>query len=409
MEEEKPGATRIISIVPEGSKVRKGDVVCELDSSAFQDEVKSQLIRYAQAKAWVEQARAIFEVTEITLREYRDGILPQDLGLIKQYIKTCEITKEQTSRNLAWSRDMAKKGFRASSQLRADELSDQQAGIALEEAQGMLERLEKYTGPKNLKQLEAKLMAIQADKKTQEAAFELEKQRLARLQKCIDNCTMRAPIDGTVVYKPTTNPWGRVEAQIEQGVTVRQDQPIFELPDPKNMRVKTRINETKVAFVKVGQPAIIRIDAFPDRTIRGVVEAVTAISTPVNGPFSDVRIYFASVRIAEGFDDLRPGLTAEVFFKTDTHPNVTRIPVTAIRSFGDRHYAAVHRGSSTPKDAWDWKPIRLGASDADYVEVVAGLKQGDRVVANPHALPAPASAPIGPDAPPSVATASTNP
>ena len=35
-------------------------------------------IRYLQAKAWVEQARSILEVSEITLREYRDGIYPQD-------------------------------------------------------------------------------------------------------------------------------------------------------------------------------------------------------------------------------------------------------------------------------------------------------------------------------------------
>ena len=88
---------------------------------------------------------------------------------------------------------MKEKGFRTTSQLKADELNDQQASIALEEAQGMLERLDKFTGPKILKSLEAKIKAIVADKKNQEASFELEKQRLARLQKCIDNCTLRAP------------------------------------------------------------------------------------------------------------------------------------------------------------------------------------------------------------------------
>ncbi|WP_205678631.1 efflux RND transporter periplasmic adaptor subunit [Aquisphaera insulae] len=398
MDEEKPGSTRIVSILPDGSKVRKGEVVCELDSSTFQDELKAQLIRYAQAKAWVDQARSIHDVTEITLREYRDGIFPQDLQLLRQYIKTCEITKDQAARNLAWSREVTKKGMRASSQLRADELSDQQAGIALEEAQGMLERLERYTGPKNLKQLEAKLKAIDADKSTQEAALELEKQRLARLQKCIDNCVLRAPMDGQIVYKPVVNSWGRVEAQIEQGVTVREDQPIFELPDPRNMRVKVRINETKIGLIKTGQSALIRLDAFPDRTIRGVVETVTAISTPVNGPFSDVRIYFANVKIDADFDDLRPGLTAEVFFKSDVHPNVTRIPLTAVRKIGDRHFAAVHQQGSPGRDRpWEWQRIELGASDPDYVEVVSGLKQGDRVVANPKDLPAPVPSPVGPD------------
>ena len=135
---------------------------------------------------------------------------------------------------------MKKKGFRTSGQLKADQLNDQQASIALEEAEGMLERLEKFTGPKILKSLEAKIKAIVADKKNQEASFELEKQRLARLQKCIDNCTLRAPGDGILVYVNQTNRWGQVDQPIEQGVTVREGQSIFQLPDPQHMRVKTR-------------------------------------------------------------------------------------------------------------------------------------------------------------------------
>ena len=250
MDEEKPGSTRIVTILPEGSMVHKGDIVCQLDSSAFEDELKAQLIRFAQSQAWVQQAQAIFEVNEITLREYRDGIYPQDLQLIRQYIQTCQIEKDRAARNLDWSRDMAKKGFRTQAQLTADMLADQQTGIALSEANGMLVRLEKFTGPKIIKSLEAKLQAIRSDKSSQEKSFALESERLARLQKNIKNCTLRAPGDGIVVYVNQTNGWGRVESQIEQGVTVRQDQPIFQLPDPKNMRVKTRINETKVGSLE---------------------------------------------------------------------------------------------------------------------------------------------------------------
>ncbi len=192
MDEEKPGSTRIVTILPEGTLVHKGDVVCQLDSSAFEDELKAQLIRFAQSQAWVQQAQAIFEVNEITLREYRDGIYPQDLQLIRQYIQTCQIEKDRATRNLEWSRDMAKKGFRTQAQLTADRLADEQTGIALSEAKGMLVRLENFTGPKHIKSLEAKLQAIRSDKSSQEKSFALESERLARLQKNIKNCTLRA-------------------------------------------------------------------------------------------------------------------------------------------------------------------------------------------------------------------------
>ncbi len=98
-----------------------------------------------------------------------------------------------------------------------------------------------------------------------------------------------------------------MESQIEQGVTVREGQQIFQLPDPKNMRVKTRINETKVAHLRRGQGVRVKIDAFPGRPMRGQVAEVTAISTPVNGPFSDVRVYYANVEIEDEIEDLRPG------------------------------------------------------------------------------------------------------
>jgi HlyD family secretion protein len=395
MDEEKPGSTRIVWILPEGSSVKAGDVVCTLDASAFEDERKAQVIRHVQAKAWVEQARAIFDVNVITLREYRDGIFPQDLQLIRHYIQTCEVEDERSRRNLEWSRDMNKKGFRTSSQLQADELGYQQAEIALREARGMLLRLEKFTGPKIIKSLEAKLAAIDADKKNQEASFELETQRLNRLDKCIKNCTLRAPGDGVVVYVNQTNGWGRVESQIEQGVTVRENQPIFQLPDSRHMRVKTKINETKLGYVRTGQPAIVKIDAFADREMRGSVAEVTAISSPVNGPFSDVKVYYAMVNIEEGSNDLRPGLTAEVFFKSSTRSGITRIPVQSIRVIDGKNYVALHQPTSDPAKAapWRWKRVELGLTDPDFAEIVSGVKLGDRVVADPRTLPAPASLP----------------
>jgi multidrug resistance efflux pump len=395
MDEEKPGSTRIVSILPEGSIVRSGEIVCQLDSSTFEDELKAQLIRYAQAKAWVQQAQAIFEVNEITLREYRDGIYPQDLQLIRQYIQTCQIEKDRAERNLAWSKDMAKKGFRTQAQLTADSLAHQQTEIALSEAKGMLVRLEKFTGPKLKKSLEANLQAILSDKSSQEKSFALESERLARLQKNIKNCTLRAPGDGIVVYVNQTNGWGRVESQIEQGVTVREGQPIFQLPDPKNMRVKTRINETKVSHLERGQRVLVKVDAFSDRPMRGKVAEITAISSPVNGPFSDVRVYYANVEIEDEIENLRPGLTAEVYFETNTRSKITRVPIQAVRMIDGKTYVALHepKSRSQQDNPWRWKRVELGLSDPDFIEVISGVKRGDRVVANARVLPAPESPP----------------
>jgi len=393
-EEEKPGSTRIIEILPEGSRVKTGDIVCKLDSSALVDEEPAQQIRYLQAKSYVEQAKAIYEVNLITLKEYRDGILPSDMQLVRQYIQTCQLEKDRLARNLEWSNSMRKKGFRTSGQVNGDTKSYEQSVIALAEAEGMLMRLRDQTGPKILKSLEANVKAIQSDQLTQAAAFELEKQRLERIKRNIENCTVRAPGDGIVVYVNTPDWSGRVQFPIDEGVALRQDQPIFHLPDPEHMRLRARINESKLSMIHTGVPAQILIDAYPQRPLHGTVAEVNAINTPLNG--SDVRVYYANVDIKEGFADLRPGLSAAVSFLVDARRSVTRVPIEAIRWAGDQAFVALHDLSlaASSKETWRWQPIEIGVSDTRFAEVVNGLKVGDRVVASPRSLPDPKPLPV---------------
>ena len=396
MQDERPGSTTIVWIIAEGTSVKAGEVLCKLDSSAFEDEEQAQQIRYLQAKSYVEQANSSLEVSKISLSEYRDGIYPQDQQLVRQYVATCQLEKNRLERAAVWSRAMQKKGYRTSLQANGDELARQQAEIALGEAKNMLERLMKQTGPKLLKSLEANVKAIESDKLTQDASFSLETQRLARIRKNVKNCTLIAPSDGIVVYANQSNQWGMVTATIAEGVTVRQDQPIINLPDPLHMRVKARINESKLSLVRTGQSARIVVDAFSTQPLKGRVGDVTAINTPLNA--SDVRVYYAKVDIAQGFADLRPGLSAEVNFLVDSRKNVTRVPLASIRWVHEHGYVALDDRSSSndSKKRWRWKEVHVGLSDLQYAEVLSGIEPGDRVVASPRELPAPTPEPAAP-------------
>jgi multidrug resistance efflux pump len=397
-EEEKPGSTRIVEILPEGSRVKSGDVVCRLDASSYEDEEKAQQIRFLQAKSYLDQATSMLEVAKISLREYRDGIYPQDQQLVRQYMETCQLDKERLERSLAWSKDMYKKNFRTYYQVKGDLLALEQADLALREAQGMYDRLVKQTGPKILKSLEANVRAIESDKLTQEASFSLEKQRLERIRRNIAYCTVRAPGEGIVVYVNQSSRWGMPTQNIDQGVTLRQDQPIFNLPDPKHMRVKAKINESKVSMVHTGQAVSIKIDAYPGRPLRGVVSEVMPISIPLMG--SDVRVYYANVDILNGFDDLRPGLSAELIFEVESRRSVTRVPIESIRWVNEQPYVALYDQSAAQegKEPWKWQPIQIGLSDLAFAEVLNGLKVGDRIVSLPASLPPPSRENSGPTA-----------
>jgi HlyD family secretion protein len=387
--DEKPGSTRILTIKPEGTFVKAGEVVCELDSAAFRDEAQAQRIKYIQAKSYVDQARALYEVNKITLREYRDGIYPQDLQLIRDYIATCQIDEQRTRNNYFWSLGLLKKGIRPLTQFNADKLAWERSKISLRESERMLERLEKFTAPRLIKDLEAKLEANRADLFAQEAAFELEKSRLERLERMIEYCTLRAPIDGIVVYVQPANNWGRVEQQIGEGVTVRENQPIFSIPDPDHMQVKVKVNETKLSFIHSGQKAKVLVDAFPEKILPGTVSEITAIPAPANMG-SDVRLYYANVRIDTSENKrMRPGMTAEVTFELEARPDVVRIPLKAVRWVGQDAFAAV----PTSDDSYTWRPLEIGLMDAEFAEVVSGLEPGDRVIDQPDLLTPPTPAP----------------
>jgi multidrug efflux pump subunit AcrA (membrane-fusion protein) len=202
----------------------------------------------------------------------------------------------------------------------------------------------------------------------------------------IASCTIRAPRDGIVVYANQANPWsGRSDVAIKEGATVRQGQPIFNLPDPTRMRVQAKVNESKVSLIRPGMKARITVDAFPDRPFSGTVNAVTAIPAPANGPISDVKIYYAMVEIDNGgYEGLRPGMTAEVTFLLDIKRQVTRIPLQAVRRVGEAAFAAV-----PDRSGYQWRPLELGAVSSSFAEVRSGLQPGDKVVANPEDLPAP--------------------
>jgi multidrug efflux pump subunit AcrA (membrane-fusion protein) len=206
----------------------------------------------------------------------------------------------------------------------------------------------------------------------------------------VASCTIRAPADGILVYNNQSNGWsGQVETQIQEGVTVREGQTLFDLPDPKRMRVKVKVNESKMASVRPGQRAKVHVEAFPNRPLTGVVAEITPIPS-VQNRFSDVKIYFANVDIdASEVEGLRPGMTAEVSFLIDQAPaSVTRLPLQAIRWVDGRAFVAV-AARVNGQTRWDWRIVTLGLIAPGFAEVLQGVSPGERVVSTPYDLPAP--------------------
>jgi HlyD family secretion protein len=220
------GQTTIISIIPDGSKVKKGDIVCELDSASLNDQAINQKITSESAKAIYENAKLTREITQIALTEYIEGLLVEEQVDRQLDIKIAEI-------DLALAEDHLEelKAQNADIKKRVTaELVLKKARFALERAESRRKTLLDFSRPRRIKELQSEVEKAQANARAKKAIWELQVIKEKKLERMIANCVIRAPRDGTLVYG---NPRDEGRATlIAEGATVRERQVLFEIvPD----------------------------------------------------------------------------------------------------------------------------------------------------------------------------------
>ncbi len=378
------GQTTIISILPEGTRVERNQLVCELDDASLRDQLANQQIATERAKADYENAQKTFEVKEIDVKEYIGGIFPQEMKTIEGEIKLNQSELARAEDRLKWSDDMVKLGYITYAQNVADRFDLQKAEFNLQQARQKLDVLTKYTRPKQIKTLEGEVEKSRADLYARESAFTLEKEKEERLRRMIEKCKIYAPGNGIVVYHNERNRYGSSDGpQIEEGAMVRERQIIFKLPDIDNMQVNTKVHESMVDKVKPGLGARIRVDAFPRTMLSGTVVSVAPLPDPTSFYSSDVKVYSTIVSIQDNRGlDLRPGMTSEVEILIAKLEDVNTVPVQSVIEYGNKHHVWVAQADRT----WQRREVELGNTNSRYIEIKDGLAEGEVVTLDPRAV-----------------------
>lgn len=371
--------TRILEIVPEGTYVKQGDVICRLDSSAFETERMKQETVFHTAQAALIQAENDFETAKIAKDEYQNGQFSLDEQTIQSEIMLAEENRRKAEDYLKFSDRLRKKGFISGIQYEADKFASEKSKKDLEAAKQKLMVLQKYTERKNLGELESNIRSGEAKLAAQKATRDLEKKRLDIIVAQIEKCTVKAPEDGQVVYASSTESSryysGSSDVLIEEGAMVRERQVIVKLPDTKRMQVKAKVNESKIALVRPGQPVSIRLDAFPEAELTGVVEKVSEY--PAQGAYwmANVKEYDTIIRILDSSIALRPGYTAEVRIRVAHQSNALLAPIQALLEQGGQYYCVV-RGDS----GWEAREVKVSQTNDKFAVIDSGLDDGDSIV-----------------------------
>jgi len=145
--------------------------------------------------------------------------------------------------------------------------------------------------------------------------------------------------------------------------------PIALIVSMDKVKVKINIIERDLPRVKVGQKAEIRVDAYPGELFVGRLAKLSPVVDPLS------RTAAAEISIRNPDHRLRPGFFARVRLLVAEHKDVLVIPRDCVLRSGMVNYVFVVNGGRAVR-----KDVKLGASQGDQVEVLAGLDEGETIV-----------------------------
>lgn len=280
----------------------------------------------------------------------------------------------------------------------------QQSGTASQSLTGItLPNQTNLTGGQGSPMLNAgDLAAAEAEMKTAKA-------NLDRIKKQVDQCTLRAGAAGRVLainYRP--------------GQRVSPEGAVVVIGDLNNLVVRAKVSESDVLRVKKGLEARISCDALPDRTYRGEVVEVALIpagstqgqvplGAGMGGDMGAAGIgggqgeaeYEVLIKVLDSDTSLRPGFNVSVDVVTEKKEGVLAVPVEAVLemdfgkeeglTFGPPAKTTEKEEPSNRKKVYllgagntvEEREVRIGVSGDEWIEIVSGLKEGDRVVLSP--------------------------
>jgi RND family efflux transporter MFP subunit len=327
---------KISSIVPEGTVVRTGDVVAELDRSTLASKLNEVTLALQKAQAQFEQAMLD---SALTLSAARENIHTLELGLEEK-----RLAKEQSV-------------YEAPTVRRQAEIDYEKAQRALDQART------DYTT--KTEQSKAKMREVGADLARQRSLLQV-------VQDVMAGFTIRAPSPGMVIYVKEWN--GRKRTTGSQ--VTSWDPGVATLPDLTQMESVTYVNEIDIRKIAVGQSVGITLDADPTKRLTGTVASVANVGE--QRPNADAKVFEVRVTVAGTDTTLRPGMTTGNAIETYTTEDALSVPIEAVNSEDGVAFVYRQSGGGAVK-----QEVVTGAMSDDEVVILRGLKDGDHVLLTP--------------------------
>lgn len=169
-----------------------------------------------------------------------------------------------------------------------------------------------------------------------------------------------SPVDGRIIVK-----------SVDPGQTVTQADSLFVISD--RLIVKAEFDETDIGKIKIGQKALITLDAYPELVVNGYVDHINYESAVVN----NVTIYVVEILPDSVPDEFRSGMSANVQIIRNKKEHILLLGSDALIERDGGHYVLLRYSDRDPLES---RRVETGLSDENNVEILSGLKENDPVV-----------------------------
>jgi HlyD family secretion protein len=318
-------------LVDAGDRVKKGQLLAQLDK----EEISAQV---AQSHAGLQAAQASLKSAEADFERAKVDAEGPDVPLLKRAYERAT--------------GMAKDGVVSTS--------------ALEDAQKNYEMaLNKQNGAK------AQVTVLKAKIAQAAAQVAQDKANLEQLEEQLSYTDIISPIDGVVLSR-NVEMGDAVSSILVLGSSATL---VMTLGDTSEVYVKGKVDESDIGKVYLGQPARIKVESFKDKTFSG---KVTKIS-PMGVEKDNVTTFEVRVSINNPGGELKAEMTANAEIILEEHKNVLQIPEGSI-VYDNQKKASVEVPDPKGKEGKRKVAVNIGISNGAKTELLSGLKEGDQVV-----------------------------
>ena len=411
------GKTTILTLVEEGTRVKKGDLLVELDSSALLDARVDQQIRVQnaeaafigarenlavvenQAKSDIDKAELAFDFAKQDLKKYVEGEYLNQRKEMESQITLAKEELQTAEEKLKWSQKLFEKQYISQTELQIDELSAHKNKLDLELAENNLRLLEEFTHPRNLAKLEsdvnqaemalertnrkakADVVQAEADLKAKESEFGRQQDKLKKNEEQIAKTKIYAPADGLVIYATSAKTQGFRGGQepLDEGREVHEQEELIYLPTAAAVKAVVKVHETSLQKVKPGLPVVVTVDALPGRTFTGQVEKIAPLpDAQMVWMNPDLKIYNTEVYLEGEGDYLRTGMSCKAEIIIEEYEDVIQIPVQAVLRIGGEPTVYVQKGGG-----FEPRKVKIGLDNNRKIRIIEGLQAGEVVLLTP--------------------------